>query len=98
MNQPRPVGDLVQRDHHDLGRQDQVGADRAGDHGALGVRPVLGHRVIVVVVAAQPAPDLLGALEAEVAAADHQDRRQQARDELAEQQRHREDDQQLVAQ
>ena len=43
-------------------------------------------------------PDLLGALVAEVGAADHEDRGQQPRQELAEQQGRREDDEQLVAQ
>src|SRR6478735_3591246 len=47
---------------------------------------------------ADPAPHLLEALVAEVGTADHQDRGEQTREELAEQQRHRQDDDQLVAQ
>ena len=43
-------------------------------------------------------PDLLRALVTEVGAADHQDRGEQERRELAQQQRDRQDDQQLVAQ
>ena len=93
----RLVGDLVERDHHDLGGQDEVGADRAGDHLLLGVLARSGEGYGVVVVPADPAPDLLRTLVAEVAAADHQDRGEQPRQELAEQQRRGEDEQQLVA-
>ena len=49
-------------------------------------------------VAAEPVPDLLRALVAEVGAAEHEDRGEQERQELAEQQDRRQDDQQLVAQ
>ena len=60
--------------------------------------PSLDRRAWSCVVAADAVPDLLGALVAEVGAADHQDRRQQPGQELAEQQGRREDEQQLVAQ
>ena len=95
----RLVGDLVERDHHDLGRQDEVGADRAPVTIVFSrprPRSSAGRRGLVV--AADPLPDLLGALVAEVGAADHQDRGEQPRQELAEQQRRREDEQQLVPQ
>src|SRR5258708_19822293 len=46
----------------------------------------------------QPAHYLLGTLVAEVGGADHQDRRQQPRDELTQQQRRGQDEHQLVAQ
>ena len=49
-------------------------------------------------VAADPAPHLLGALVAEVGAAEHQQRCQQPRQELAEHQDRRQDEEQLVAQ
>ena len=52
----------------------------------------------VVLVAAQPLPDLLGALVAEVGAAAHQQRREEPGQELAEQQGRGEDEQELVAQ
>ena len=52
----------------------------------------------VVVVTTDATPYLLGALVAEVRRADHQDRRQQPRQELTEQQRGGQDEQQLVAQ
>ncbi len=111
------VGDLVEGDDHDLGRQDEVGADRALDH--LVLRGLRGHRVVVggrspvrctarpvaavgavgaPAASAQGAPDLVRALVAEVGRAEHEDRGDRPRQELAEQQRRREDHQQLVAQ
>ena len=50
------------------------------------------------VVSANAAPNLLGALVAEIGRAEHQDRRQQPRHELTEQQGGGQDEQQLVAQ
>ena len=50
------------------------------------------------VVSAEPAPHLLRPLVAEVGGAEHQDRRQQPRHELTEQQRGGQDENQLVAQ
>ena len=100
-DEPRPerlVGNLVERDHHDLGGQDEVGADRARRHLLLGVLADRRGGCGVGVVAAEPAPDLLGALVAEVGGAEHQDRRHQPRHELAEQQGRGQDEQQLVAQ
>ena len=101
-DEPRPerlVGHLVEGDHHDLGGQDEVGADRAGGHLLLGV---LADRAVggrgVAVVSTEAAPNLLGALVAEIGRADHQDRRQQPRHELTEQQRGGQDEHQLVAQ
>src|SRR5262245_25042829 len=54
--------------------------------------------VVVPAVLAEAAPYLLGALVAEIRRADHQDRRQQPRRELTEQQSGGQDEQQLVAQ
>ena len=95
----RLVGDLVERDHHDLRREDEVRADRPADELLL----VLGslradRRLGVVVMRADRLPQLLGALVAEVGAADHQDRGEQPRQQLAEQQRGGQDEEQLVAQ
>jgi hypothetical protein len=54
-DEPRPerlVGHLVEGDHHDLGRQDEVGADRAADgHLLLGVLTARRRRGVVVVAA-----------------------------------------------
>ena len=93
---------LVERDHHDLGREDEVGPDRPRDRlllvlgGELPllVRQVLGARAVV----ADPFPDLLRALVGQVGAADDQQDRQPLGQELAEQQRRRQDEQELVAQ
>ena len=50
----RLVGHLVERDHHDLGGEDEVGADGAGRHLALGVladgRGGRGMRVVARVI------------------------------------------------
>ena len=54
--------------------------------------------VVVVVVVAQGVDDLVGALVGEEAAAEHQDDLDDRRRDLAEQQGHRQDEQQLVAQ
>ena len=63
------------------------------------LRPLLGdRRLLVRGVRADHLPQLLGALEAEVDAADHQDRGEQPRQQLAEQQRGGQDEQELVAQ
>ena len=95
----RLVEHLLERDHHDLGRQDEVGADRPRDGGGLGVGALERHRhVVVVVVVAQGVDDLVGALVGEEAATEHQDDLDHRRRDRAQQQRHREDDQDLVAQ
>ncbi len=52
----------------------------------------------MAIVSADPAPHLLRPLVAEVGGSDHQDRRQQPRHELTEQQRGGQDENQLVAQ
>ncbi len=91
------VGDLVQRDDHDLGGQDQVGAHGAGDHLLLRLGPDLGRGHVVVVVTGDHAPHLVGAFVGEERAAEHEDDRQQVWEELAQQQGSREDEQQLVA-
>nr|BFE74393.1 hypothetical protein GCM10020092_076940 [Actinoplanes digitatis] len=80
----RLVDHLVQRDDHDLGREDQVRAHRTGDQDLL----VLGGLVVrtVCVLVCDPGPHLLGALVAQVGAAEHEDRGEQPGRELAEQQ------------
>jgi hypothetical protein len=60
--------------------------------------PCAGRRRLRVVVRADRFPELLGPLVAEVGAAEHQEGSQQPRQELAEQQRRREDEEQLVSQ
>src|SRR3712207_7466103 len=47
---------LVERDDHDLGRQDEVGAHGPADEGVLVGRGLLGG--VVVVAALEPVPDL----------------------------------------
>ena len=70
------------------------------DERLLVLGPLLGRdrRLRVRGVRADQLPELLRALVAEVGAADHQDRREQPRQQLAEQQRGGQDQQQLVAQ
>jgi hypothetical protein len=95
------IGHLVQCDHHDLGGQDEVGPDRAGGHLLLGVlADGRGGRGMAVVsgTSVKTAHYLLRPLVAQVGGSDHQDRRQQPRHELTEQQRGRQDENQLVAQ
>ena len=93
---------LVEGDHHDLGGQDEVGADGGRDHLLLVVGRVGGGRLVRVLglrlVPGELLPELLRALVTQVGAADHQDRGEQERRELAQDQRDRQDDEQLVAQ
>ncbi len=91
-------GDLVQRDGHDLAREDQIGADRAGSALLLERHRILDHVLdrLAVLRPAQLLHHLLRALIAEERAAQHQqpdDRRWQ---ELAQDQRPGQQDQQLV--
>ena len=102
--QKRRSGDVGQRDRHDLGREDEVGADRAA-------RPSASSSACG---SAAPAPsfaswrwascgterlvDLLGALVAEIGAAEHQQRRDRPGREEAEQQRGRQQEEELVLQ
>jgi len=93
---------LRQRDRHDLGGEDEVCTDRAADHrllvrGAAELGDLLrGCRLVVT--APEHFVDLLGALERQVRAADHQQRRHEPWQELAQQQRDREDEDELVPQ
>ena len=92
-------GHLVEGDDHDLGREDEVGPDRAGDHGLLMAGAFGGDRdLVAAAVMTEPLPDLLGALEAQVCASDHEQRGQRPGEELAEQHRRREDEEDLVPQ
>jgi hypothetical protein len=95
----RLVEHLLERDHHDLRRQDEVGSDRPGHGLRLGLRSLeRGRHLVTVVVVAQRVDDLVGALVGEEAAAEHEDDLDDLRRDRAEQQRHREDDEDLVAQ
>ena len=85
---------------HDFGAEDQVGAGRGGDDALLeflgGGCPAL---LVLLVVAGQPAEfleDLLAALEAQVRAAHDQQEREKLRGQPGEQERDRQDDEQLV--
>ena len=89
--------DGVECDHHDLGGQDQVGADGARNH-CFFVARMLVSGLVVVTVAEDCTPDLVNRFVAEVTAADHQQWRQQPGEELTQQQSDRKNDQQLVAQ
>ncbi|MCO5555074.1 hypothetical protein L7F22_008614 [Adiantum nelumboides] len=93
---------LVQRDDHDLGGQDEVGAHGAGDDGLLVLGRVRGDLLVTLLgvlgVPREVLPELLGALVGEVAAAEHEDRGQQPRRELGEDQRDRQDEDDLVDQ
>ena len=96
------VGHRRERDRHDLGRKDEVGLDRAGDllvlerlrrqrHaaelGLVGMRLMRDHDL----------EDFLHALVTKIGAAEHQQRRDRPGHEVAEDQRGRQQDQQLVA-
>jgi len=97
----------AQRDHDDLGGEDEIGANRAaylvlleGDHVDVGIEQrvlqrLLGGRVVVRAVQ-EAVRELLEALVAEIGAADHQHRRHQPGHERADGQRGRHQDQ-LVA-
>ena len=100
----RPLDDalvehLLERDHHDLCREDEVGADRAADRLGFGVGALHHRRQLVGLVSmvADPVVELLGPLEAEVRAADHQDDLDQHRRDGAEDQCRRQDEEDLVA-
>ena len=89
--------DRVHGDDHDLRGEDQIRAHRARDDPVLGLRASGGGRCLLGPSAHQ-LPDLLGALEAQVQAAEHEDRRQRPGRENAQQQQDGQDEDQLVAQ
>ncbi len=75
---------LGERDRHDLGGQDEVGADRAGDlqlfeFGRIVQR--VDHLLFVMMVAGDRLDDLLGRFERQIGTADHQQRSDQDRQE-----------------
>ena len=85
------VPEAGERDGHDLGRQDEVGADRALDLQLLELGGI-GHGVdqlllMLVVVEQDFSSDLLGRFEGQIGAADHQQRRDQERREGGQQER-----------
>ena len=89
-----PLLETRERDEHDLGGEDQVGA-----HGAQHELPLVARALVgVAVLHAEPLQHLLRALEAEVGPAEDQQIRQHPRRERGQQQRHRDDDQELVRQ
>ena len=97
----RLVEHLLQGDHHDLGREDEVGSNGAGDGLGLGLGPQHHGRqllVVAVLVMTEPVVDLLGTLEAEVRAAEHQDDLHEHRRDGAQDQGRGKDEQDLVAQ
>ena len=98
LHRDRIAGELGQRDRHDLRREDEVGADRARDLPLLELfgRVGLEQLLLGMVIADDLLDDLLGRLEHEIAAADHQQGRDQERRERDQQHRHRQQDQELV--
>ncbi len=96
----RPLGDIGERDGEDLGREDEIGADRALDLGRFEMGRIAVPRRFRVfgAMAQQCLEDLLRALEAQEGAAEHEDGRDRDRQEGAEDQRRRQQDEQLVAQ
>ena len=94
------VEHLLEGDHHDLRRQDEVRAHGPGDHLGLRFRPLDDRREVVVAVVVpmrHAMVDLLGSLEAEVHTTDHQDDLDEQRSDSAEHERRGEDQQQFVA-
>ena len=95
----RLVDHLLEGDHHDLRREDEVGPHGTRDDRVLGLlapqrdRDVLG----VLVVGDEPVPHLVGSLVGQVGAADHQDDLDHQRSDRAEDEGRRQDEHQLVA-
>ena len=93
----RQMLEAGERDRHDLGRQDEIGADRALDLHLLELARI-AHRVdqlfLMLVLVEQLLDDLLGRFEGEIGAADHQQRRDQEGREGGQQQRRRKQEQQ----
>jgi hypothetical protein len=97
----RPLGHGGERDGHDLGREDEVGADRAGHlllFEILGAERQVGRGLLAFRSVGDRLDHLLGRLETEVGTAQHQQRRHRPGREGAEQQGARQQDQELVAQ
>ncbi len=91
--------DRRQRNHHDLGGQDQIGPDGSVDHGLFEFRSALRcvRGLVLVMAPGEGLVDLLRSLVAQEQAAGDEKVRQRLRQELAQDHRHREDDQELVA-
>ena len=97
------TGHLVEGDDHDLAAEDEVGGDGRPNDLLLcrcTIGRLLGGWSLLLMVSDPPEllEDLLGALKAQVGAADHEQRSQQPRKKLTEQQNDREDDDELVEQ
>src|SRR5699024_7991845 len=102
----RLSGDLVEGDDHDLAAEDEVGRDRRPNDLLLrrgttgrGIGPFALDSVLGGFMMGDPTElleDLLSAFEAQIRAADHEQRGQKPGQELTEQQNDREDDDDLV--
>jgi hypothetical protein len=93
----------AQRDHHDLGGKDEVGADRALDLGSFHGDPIrflvrycLNQRLVVLVllglVVQELVRELFATLEAQEGAAQYQQRRDRPGDDRADRERSRYED------
>ena len=96
----RQFPQLVERDRHDLRRQDEVGPDRARHLSLLEFlrRIDFGQHFEFVMLPQNDFEDLLGRLERQIGAADHQQGSHRPWREAGEQHRHWQQDQQFVAQ
>jgi hypothetical protein len=97
----RPARDFGERDRHDLTRQDEIGADRTGDLGLFEQCVIVSAVGIEIFAGVMPGEDmdhLFRAFEAEIGAADHQDRRDEEGRESGQEQGGGKQDQQLVPQ
>ncbi len=91
----------AQRDDDDLRRQDDVGPDRPADllpldrenvHGRIGQCPHVGSLLRALLAMQEPVKDLVDTLEAEISAADHEERHDRPGRERADDERRRNDD------
>ena len=94
--------DLREHDRHDLGREDEIGLDGAFHLFLFQMQRIIrrgggGDRVRSV-MRHENVDDLLGTLETQIGAADHQKRRDRPGRESGQQQRRRQQDDQFIAQ
>ncbi len=92
--------DFVERDRHDFGRKDEVGADRAGDALAFERGGILDRVVerLAMVLAAEPLDDLFGPFVGKIGPAEHQQDGDRPGQEPAQQERAGQQDEDLVLQ
>ena len=101
LGRQRTLGQIRQGDGGDLGREDQVRADRRTDHLLFllgGRNGQIVRRGFVASVTGQLPPEFFGGLEAEIGAAGHQQRRQRPGREGADHQRSGQEDEEFVLQ